>query len=231
MELMVSQPQRNIAATPKAVRMPVIYEEAVRDLILCQSLDEAKYFADKAEALSAWAKIYKDDQACLEAKRLKLHAYRRMGQIAGELRPVRQYSRANGVKVDNCSHKGKRGDHYLLPGPISLLQENGIERHKANAMRQVAKIPEPLFQKLVVSGVSPTRARMLHTGRSSSAWSKFNQPSTACLPRFVYFCRAQSAKDMASQFTDDEAKKARGYLIEAQEWLDEFERFLPKESK
>lgn len=77
-DMMISTPQRDVA---KAVRMPVIYEQAVQALIACRTLDEALYFADKAEALQAWAKIQKNDQAGLEAKRLRLHAYRRAGPL------------------------------------------------------------------------------------------------------------------------------------------------------
>src|SRR5208282_4621524 len=67
--------------------VPVEYETAITALTECAHLDEAKYWDNKADALAAWAKIYHSDECARKAKMLKMHAYRRMGQLAGELRP------------------------------------------------------------------------------------------------------------------------------------------------
>src|ERR1700722_7297053 len=80
---------KQIAKVPRTVPMPVEYVEACKALAACVTIDEAKRWADKAEALAAWAKIYRSDEASVQAARLKLHAYRRMGKLAEEIRPLR----------------------------------------------------------------------------------------------------------------------------------------------
>lgn len=205
MEMMISQPQRNLSNVPKAPKIPVIYEEAVRDLILCQSLDEAQYFVDKAEALSAWAKIYKDDQAGIESKRLKLHAYRRMGQIAGELRP--------------------RKSHRRRPGSIALLRANGLSVGAASAARKLANLDRHIFDTYVSNPRPPSPNGVL-TKESElfPGWYKFY--STVISLNSI--CRKHTASDFAKLASGPQAATMRLHTTQLIEWLDEFERFLPK---
>lgn len=190
--------------------LPVIYEEAVRDLIACQSLDEAKYFADKAEALAAYSVIYRDDKAGIEAKRLKLHAYRRMGQLAAELRP-----------------HAFLGNGGSAPGPGSLLIESGLNKSQAADARRMAKLDEKRFRSLVDLPRPPaphTVTKYLVSG--SQAWKDFR---CAHGPRAAHtWMKTHSASEIAMQLTADEAVLARRIIVEMQEWIDEFERFLTK---
>lgn len=52
-------------------RLPVEYEQAVAALSACCSIDEAKTWSDKADALAAWAKIYRSRDADRQARRLR----------------------------------------------------------------------------------------------------------------------------------------------------------------
>ena len=99
--------------------MPVQYEEALKALEACTSLDETTVWSNAADALAAWAQIYRSDEAELKAKRLRLHAYRRMGQLARDLRPP--------GKMKGGGYRGCQGK---LPGAISLLQEYGLTKRK-----------------------------------------------------------------------------------------------------
>ena len=87
MNSVISEEQARQITGGRKPLVPVEYERACTALAECQTIDEAKYWDNKADALAAWAKIYNNDQAGLEAKRLKLHAYRRMGEIAREIIP------------------------------------------------------------------------------------------------------------------------------------------------
>src|SRR6185437_1386632 len=121
-------------------QLPVEYEIACKALAACSSIDEAKTWADKSDALAAWAKIYKSDRAALEARRLKLHAYRPMGELARELRPQRRASKGRGT----------------LPGPRSLLLEHGLTTTQAQLVARVSNLPESEFEALVMRPIPPT---------------------------------------------------------------------------
>src|SRR5688572_2684465 len=96
-----------------APKLPVEYSAAITAIAVCRTIDDGKYWSDKADALAAWAKIYKDDVVAREARSLKLHAYRRIGVLAAEIRPLKFRGRGGAV------------------GPNSLLVENGFSLTKA----------------------------------------------------------------------------------------------------
>jgi len=131
-----------IAETALAKRadseLPVLYTEAVAALAECRNLDEAATFDDAAEALAAWSKIYNDDEAGRQARQLRLHAHRRMGQLAREIAPL----------------KGRKGGGRQ-PGPVAKLREHGLSRHGAVAANHLAKMPEKGFLTLVDQDFPP----------------------------------------------------------------------------
>lgn len=77
--------------------VPVEFEEAVKALAACREIDEAKYWSDKASALAAWAKIYHSTKVSREARLLKLHAYRRMAELAADIKAARGQGRVRDV--------------------------------------------------------------------------------------------------------------------------------------
>lgn len=95
MQQVISAEQARKITGGRTPHVPVEYETAINALVACRSIDEAKYWSDKSDALAAWAKIYHSDKAAREAKALKLWAFRRMGQLAAELRP--NYKRVKGI--------------------------------------------------------------------------------------------------------------------------------------
>ena len=114
--------------------VPLEYTKAVAALKRCQSIDDAKQWAGKAEALAAWAKIYKQDQAGKEARRLKLHAHRKMGELAEALRPT---------DVKPKPGKGRR------PGAASLLQEDGLSQKYARHSLALSRATDEEFDQVV----------------------------------------------------------------------------------
>jgi hypothetical protein len=211
--------------------VPIEYESALKALQACSTLDEAKYWDNKADALAAWARIYRNDQAGVEARRLKLHAYRRMNELAEELRPSRP-NRAAGN-----------------PGARSVLMEQGLSTQTTQNVRRIGAIPGKKFEQLVKSPKPPgvTRAALLGIGKSggfngfppqrelsSDAWRTLalqsgTGPSLAAFRSI--FCRRYSAKVLARGLKPDEVAGARALITEVQEWLDEFEQHLPREGK
>jgi len=196
----------------KTTAMPIVYEEACKALAACRTLDEAKYFSDKSDVLAAWAKIYKSDQAALESRRLKLHAYRRMSELADELRP-------------NTRPIPDRGQQ---PGPVSLLMTQGFSKSQTGTIRRVGSIPEKEFQKIIGAPHCPSPL-MINAVRKtgSDSWKALRHVSSG-IGDFRSFCRRHPAKAFAHDLLPDEAIKARELVREIQDWLDEFEQHLPK---
>lgn len=195
---------------PQRPHIPVIYEEACRALTACLDIDEAKEWADKSEALSAWAKIYHDNEAARKARALRLLAYRRMGQLAAEIRPPR--ARYKGP--------GRKGGP---PGPEALLREHGLSSGNASSARRLALMSESQFDKYFKSPHPPAPSSLAQYGASSSPeWTIFK----IAFGSFASACSRYDSAKMASGLTEMEARWAREKTRAICDWLDEFERRL-----
>lgn len=221
MQQVITQKEAREITGGRTPLVPVEYEQALKSLDACLTLDEAKYWSDKADALAAWAKIHRSRDAEVKSKRLKLYAFRRMGILAAELRPRGQMLR----KSDGRSARG------TSPGPQSALVENGLNKRAAQAARRLALIPEERFKSLIGAEkpLSPWAATASTADRSDT-WNRVIFAPTG-LASFRSFCRHHPASEVANGLRSDEVEKARGIAIEAIEWLDKFEQHLPSVEK
>jgi hypothetical protein len=198
--------------------LPVEYEEAVKAIAACVDLDETKYWSDKADALAAWAKIYRDDAASIAAKRLKIRAYHRMGVLAKELRP--------GGYV-----KGKNG---LRPGAQSLLIEKGLSKSRASQALCISTARPDELANVVekargISTVARTfRGRVKVDMASTDAWAWLTRLPGAALFQVRSAMRSREARAVAAAVAPREIVAARKVAVEIMEWLDQFEQYLPK---
>lgn len=197
-------------------KLPVEYTEACTALERCQTLDEARYWDNKADALAAWARIYKHNEAARQARQLKLHAYRRMGQLAEELRPG-----------------GNKGG-TPLPGPKSLLLENGLSSNEADSARKLSNMDSETYDRILSQPrpPSPTTLRNQRVN-GSQAWLMFCGSGTANdnARAFRSFCRRHKPGLLARSLAADEIESAREIAAEVLAWLYEFKRCLPKGNK
>lgn len=182
--------------------VPVEYETAIAALVACANLDEAKYWDNKADALAAWAKIYHSDEAERKAKMLKLHAYRRMGQLAGELRPG-----------------GNR-----QPGPMSLLMEQGLKSTQATAARKLSTLTEIQFERVMKHPCAPTTVAERLSG-TEPAWRDFASHAQA----LDAFTRVNKPAAFMRAIDPKRYSMLRELALGLIEWLDELEQKLPKE--
>lgn len=199
----------------RAPLVPVQYEQAVQALAECSTLDDAKVWSDKADALAAWAKIYRDDTVDRQARALKLHAYRRMGLLAAELRPP---------------SKPNQGRPGMAPGPMSALRDAGLNATAAREARHIAKLPPRVFTAAVERPKVPSPSRLYVVTRAerskrSDAWIAMNAGGLASARSF---CNNNDARQLARGLNSDEAAKAREMVRSISDWLDEFERCLPR---
>jgi hypothetical protein len=190
--------------------VPVEYETAVKALQACMDIDDAKYWSDKADALAAWAKIYHNEDAIRKAKMLKLHAFRRMGEIAGELKPLKNVA-------------GGRA-----PGSLQLLKNSGLTTNGAVAARRLATITQKQFDKIMDRPKAPTSV-VQDLWVRDQGWADFIRTATTFRSALRRHTAAAVAK--ACKENDRYVVTARELLTEITEWLDEFESKLPKVKK
>jgi len=202
--------------------IPVVFAEAVRAIAACRSINEGRYWSDKADALAAWAKIYKKDEAAIEARRLKAFAYRRMSQLAQDL-------------AQQTKDPKKPG----RPSPRAQLIDAGLSNAAVTRIRQVGAVPQKTFDELMNLPDPPHVGRIAFHGigaknklASSEAWRKFSggKYHHGNGHKFRQFCRAHSALELGREISIGEVAVARRFVAELRDWLDEFEDAFPKES-
>jgi hypothetical protein len=194
-------------------RMPVVYTQAVAALAECCNLDEAKTFSDASEALSVWARVYKHDEAGRQAKQLRLHAHRRMGQLARQL-------------AQGAPKKGGGRN----PGPVAKLKEHGLTRHQADAANHLAKMSKGEFDTVVNQDVPPAPTSVVRRIRRPHEMSMFQslreRPRTplSC----AVFIQNNDPAELAKLMSADEKRVASAQVRKLIDWLTEFDRALSK---
>jgi hypothetical protein len=209
MSALISKEQARQITGGRLPHIPVEYETAVNSLQACLTLDEAKYWSNAADAFTAWAKMYRSGDALRKAKMLKLHAFRRMGQLAEEINPrlVKQ-----GVGVGKGSVAGS--------GPRSILKQHGFSAAEVDAARMLADVSERTFTRLLKNPMSPTTARARL--RDITIWHH----TQAALMTLRSRCRVHTPAQTIITMSVVERANARELVREVVEWLDEFDQRL-----
>jgi hypothetical protein len=211
MQPLLTKEQARAVTRGRTPLVPIEYEEAIRSLQACVTLDEAKYWGDKADALAAWAKIYHSGDALRKAKQLKLHAFRRMGELASELRPQAKVSVSTG---------GQR----FTNGPNSLLKEIGLTPNEASAATFISRLPKKAFEQEIDK--ERPRTPMVYR-RSFFVTTDWDQVQLACW-QFKSKLKPFLPKDVARSVSKEQTKVAKELVQLLIDWLDEFEEALPK---
>jgi len=191
--------------------MPVAYTTAVKALAECCNLDEASTFVDSSEALAAWARIYKKNEAGRQARQLRLHAYRRMGQIARELAPVKPIPGG-----------GRQA------GPVAKLREHGLSRHGADAANHLGKMGDEDFDAVVNQDIPPAPTSVARRFREPSqltAWRALQQRKGTPFACSTFVQKTDPAT-VAKTLSADERDVARRSTENMIRWLQAFNRAL-----
>lgn len=118
------------------------YEEACRAVAAAVSVDEAKDFRDKSEAMRAYARQAKNKQLEVQAAEIRIRAERRIGELMAAQRDAGMMAKA-----------GRPREIGLDENPISekapTLAEAGIDKNLADRARKFAAIPEREFNDIV----------------------------------------------------------------------------------
>lgn len=170
-------------------QMPVVYAEACRAITACTTINEAKYWSDKADALAAWARIYHEDKVSIEAKRLKLHAYRRMADLADQIMP--DWRAERGFRVASV--------------PI-ILRDHGIPHGQAQVIAKIGKLPLSKLKQAIASRKPPTPSTLAWVDSSAQPmWTRIKRTLSSFKSLTDEVDVTKLAKEM------DDAERTRAY--------------------
>lgn len=187
--------------------LPVPYQQAVRAITACTTIDEAKHWGNAADALAAWARIYGDDSVAREARQLKLHAYRRIGILAKQVGPL-----------ESTTGMGR------TPGPRTAMLRAGLSNHQADAAAKLAAVPNGEFKAMTQAARPPSPLTL------ASIHLRKNPLVAACrhgLASALGRLRKPSHQAAVLELTGDEADR----FIAAAEELEGILRILVKRLK
>lgn len=123
----------------------VKYEAARLALAECKSIDEAKDWADKAEAMRAYGRMAKDKTMEIDAAEIRLRAERRLGELI--LAQKESVGLNKGVRM-----AGKAGSSAVVTNDhreIPTLADAGISKDLSSRAQKYAAVPPAEFDAIV----------------------------------------------------------------------------------
>ena len=200
MQSVITVEQARKITKGRTPHVPVEYETACKALEACCTLEEGKYWSDKADALAAWAKIYHDSKIERQAKILKLRAYARMGELAKELYP----------KPIFLGRGGARG------ATTELRERAGMSDRDARCAVSLARVPYEKLKELESLPRIPTpHTAALNVLRQSPPASR----AITALTVLAAACRSVSPGDVKKRAAAFPASKLLENAEEVYDWL------------
>lgn len=197
---------------------PANYQAAKTALKVCIDIDECKDWENKTTAMAVYAKQIRDPEMEAMAKKIKLQAMVRLGEILLTFPPTPTRGNRDGTRNVVAASKG-----------ISIADAC---RYAAMA-RVEKKIRDPLIEAKV-----PIHPRVLtsmgrvgfSSGHSTSSAYKaiISKEQKGSLGMFVTFISRLDPKEYAHLLRKDEAKILRKHFAKIQEWCDEMDQRMPK---
>src|SRR5215213_3486747 len=145
---------KNIDFDLRTAKLPATYDRARAALAECVATDECKSWADKAEALRAYAKMQDDKELENMAKRIKARAIERAGELMAEFQ-------ARGARTDKEPRAGS--GPRLTQGDVA--RKSGFSERQEKQARNVASIPKEKRDALIDGPNPPNIAQLAEIGK------------------------------------------------------------------
>jgi hypothetical protein len=104
-----------------SAKLPASYEHAKQALAACETIDEAREWASKAEAIAAYAKMAKDKSLFNYARRIQLRARRRAGELRKEI-PAEERKGAGRPKKLEVGSGPQNSEAAVAKKPVSITR-------------------------------------------------------------------------------------------------------------
>lgn len=193
----------------KEGKPPVQYESALKALEECQQLDDSFAFESLADALAAWAKVYADDRVAVEARRLKLHAYRRIGILAEKL----------------AKHEGRLASNGAPITGRSVLIARGFTESKTLTVRRISTMPQQAFDQVVRQKKPPGPATLAHLKLvKGPEWRALSHRISSMLSKM----RTTNVRVLAKKMRTADKERAAAQAREAIDWLQQLLKAVEK---
>jgi hypothetical protein len=134
-----------IASLVKAAPLPESYEAAKRAIAECERVDECADWADKAAAIASYARQADDRELELCARRIRLRATRRCGELLRTFDARGGDRRSKTVVPLNFDRRPRK----------AVAEEAGLSEHKVRTAVDIAAIPPDEFEAAVESDHPP----------------------------------------------------------------------------
>lgn len=137
-------------------RMPAVYEAAKEQLAKCARIDECQDWADKAAALISYARQSEDEELEKLARRIRLRALTRIGEILKEIEPQRggdRKSKGRGRPVDRKT----------------AAETAGLSERQRKTSLRLASVPKHKREALIESPNPPTVGQLAKKGTKTKA--------------------------------------------------------------
>ncbi len=198
-------------------KLPATYEAAKASLTECTRVDECADWANKAEAMAAYARMSEDETLRKMCDRIQARALRRCGEL---------------LKIHNA--QGRRTDQPLDGSGHKSQQEVGAEaglseRQQKTAVR-ISNVSEADFERQVESDSPPTvtalaeqgkktRVIDLTEGRDHEEYAMATQ-AQGRLHEFAAFASKTDPAAVARGSSPTETKEMRKQIAIVDGWLD-----------
>jgi hypothetical protein len=208
-------------------RLPASYETAKAALANCASIDECVDWADKSEALAAYARQADDDALEQYARRIRARAIRRAGELLKQIEPGQ--GARDGKRVDGADSPSTRTE---------MARQAGMsERQQVTAIR-VANVPASDFERQVEGAAPPTVTKLAGQGIAKRG-NNGSKPSPliararpdgfaaatnliGTVEDFAEFCRSENPEIIAAAVMPHEVNDVREQVGIIDAWLDRF---------
>jgi hypothetical protein len=199
--------------------LPASYEAARRAIIECLHIDEAKEWADKAQALSSYARMANDEALLVCAQRIKARAIRRMGELLKEIPDGNLNTRFGSERNLSAMTRAK------------AAFDAGLSDKRRKTAIRLASIQEEVFEQAIEVRSPPpivTLAAMGTTPRPKQKMASIAYTETVeVLAKAAKFADQNNARELAQMMSLPEARSLRRYVDKLREWSVDLAKHLP----
>lgn len=210
-----------VALPAKQLRLPINYQAAKRALIECEHVDECRDWANRAEAMATYAHLARDEQMEVIAKRVRLRAIARAGELLLEIPNTYR-----GVHVTFA--QGSQPNPHSRAG---VGRAAGMRAQDVTQALAIARVPIDVRELLIESANPPPPSRLAaHPARIRPRPVRLNRftPGPCYRELFIHagglcsfasFLKRHPPEQYLRELSPDEASRAVAYLEQIEAWL------------
>jgi hypothetical protein len=210
--------KRGLAIAAQEAPLPMRYEAACHALAECERLDECHEWANRAQAAASYYRQSKDVAMEEAARRIRLRAKRRCGEILLLIK---------GPAPRNARGRPKKGSQTPRTAAARAV---GLSKVETRNVVRLARIPAPVAEAQIEASPPATEAAML---RIAPTDPKFNGNTFCGGPAYTKLVREQNGLAMFSYWCQknpggsfalnaEERSRCLKHVAEIRRWIADF---------